>query len=104
MFRNPDKPCLVRFGVAARKPLVPLVCAALGFVVGAFVYPGPYRYGEVKGATFRVNRLTGVQEFASSKGWVSEREMMQESMRSVFGAMSLGSDSPVRPASNGEPE
>lgn len=90
--------------MAPRKLLAPLVCALAGFAIGAFVYPGPYRYGEVKGATFRVNRLTGVQEYASSKGWVSEGKMMQESVRSFFGAIGPGSAPSVPPMPSGEPE
>ena len=73
--------------MVASKFLIPLACLAAGVALGAFVVPGPYVYGESKGAHFRVNRCTGVEQYASSKGWVSQQELVTESYRSFFGGM-----------------
>ena len=82
---------------------MPILFLALGFCIGAFAYPGPYAYGTTeKGVSYRVNRITGVQQFASSRGWVSERELIRDAMSDTFGGMrdgfgSLGSPTPDTP-------
>ena len=73
--------------VKASKALVPLLCAAVGFGIGAFLYPGPYTYAPVNGGTMRVNRITGVEQYSSSHGWVSGEEAVRDSMSSAFNGM-----------------
>jgi hypothetical protein len=69
---------------------MPAACLLVGFAIGAFVFPGMYSYGTEKGMTFRVNRITGVEQYASSKGWVSQQEAINEVMTSAFGGFRSG--------------
>ena len=69
---------------------MPFVCALGGFAVGAFVYPGPYVYGNSNGASTRINRITGVEQYASSKGWVSRGEYVKDVMAGAFSGMGQG--------------
>ncbi len=73
--------------VKASRFLLSLFFAAAGFGVGAFLYPGPYTYATANGSTARVNRITGVEQYASSKGWVSREQAVRESMSSAFSGM-----------------
>ena len=89
--------------MAANKVLVPAVCALAGFAVGAFLFPGMYSYGTEKGVTYRVNRITGVEQYASSKGWVSQQEMMAETVSSAFGGLRSGFETMAGATSNSSP-
>ena len=74
----------------AARVLVPVVCAFVGFGVGAFVYPGPYVYGNSNGASTRINRITGVEQYASSKGWVTREEATADAIKGFFGGAGNG--------------
>lgn len=70
-----------------KKLASPIAGLVAGIAIGAFLLPGPYVYGNVKGATTRVNRFTGVEQYASSKGWVTQEEAIRDSFGSFFGGV-----------------
>ena len=88
--RNPGPSGGVTLDVKVSRALVPLVCAAAGYGVGAFLTPGPYVYSDANGVRSRVNRISGVEQFASSKGWVNQQTMIRERMSDAFGGMGAG--------------
>ena len=69
---------------------MPIVSVLAGFAVGAFGLSGLYSYGSENGAPYRVNRFTGVQQFASSKGWVGRREAMVDTFNATMGGFRSG--------------
>lgn len=49
-----------------------LVLSGLALVAGAWlVWPTPYIYGNANGMVTRVNRLSGVIQYSSPKGWTT---------------------------------
>ena len=82
--------------MTAKKVLVPAAYLLSGFAIGAFIDPGMYSYGTENGAPYRVNRFTGVQQFTSSKGWVSRREAMIDVVNATYGGFQKGLETMAR--------
>ena len=98
--RNRASVSSVTYKVTASKLIVPILFALAGFGVGAFVYPGPYVYGNDSGASTRINRFAGVEQYASSKGWVSREEFVKDTMTGTFAGMGQGIRSMTEPPSS----
>lgn len=85
--RNQEQPALAlypsraswlptRFNRKAFSTIFIVVVVLLAaFLFGVFIWPTPYLIVHEKGEIFRVNRFTGVREWSTQKGWLTEEQM-----------------------------
>lgn len=74
MFMEGDK------AMKSRRPKFAIILASTASIVGMalLVWSLLYQYSAVKGDVFRVNRLSGVRQKATAKGWRTEEQIVTE--------------------------
>ena len=58
--------------------LLTLGLLGAGFALGLFAPLGRYAYGDTNGVPYRLDRLTGVQQYPSSSGWVTDDDLTKK--------------------------